>query len=315
MDQLENEDGLRVALLYGGNSTEREVSIASAKQVLRVISERHNVVPIDTAQFSWVGKLINSHPDVVFICLHGEGGEDGVVQGLCESLGLPYTGSGVRASALAIDKVLAKMVVSSAGVRTPLSCCVTALTELDASATLARMGGKAVVKPRYGGSSVGVYIVDAEPALQEAVSAVLNSEGAAIIEQYVKGRELTVAVQGIGEPEALPIIEIVSNNESYDYEAKYTDGMSRHVCPAQLSPYISEECANMAETAHAALGCRGYSRSDFLLSEDGKVWYLETNTIPGMTANSLLPDAARATGVSYEDLCFRIIDCALEAGE
>lgn len=315
-DRLTVGTMLKVALLYGGRSSEREISIASSKTVENAIGNRYEVVCIDTGEFDWVEKLIAVQCDVVFVCLHGMGGEDGSVQGVCESLGLPYTGSGVQASAMAMDKAIAKLVVSNAGVRTPASVAVKSLEGVCVEALLAQMNGKVVVKPEFGGSSVGLCIEETAEGLRKALEGILALGETALVEQYVLGRELTVSVHGGFSVESLPIIEIISCNEAYDYEAKYNKGMSRHVCPADISDSLSEECADMACRAHVALGCRGFSRSDFLLTEKGEIWYLETNTIPGMTETSLLPDAASAAGISYEALCdLMIVDALNEAGE
>ncbi len=252
---------------------------------------------------------------MAFLCLHGKGGEDGSIQGFLETIGLPYTGSGVWASALAIDKEKAKKFYREAGIPTPESLSITRGEEYSLDEIAQKMGGSCVVKPNKEGSSLGVFIVKPGDDLGESIDQAFKVGERLLIERYVEGMELTVAVVGDKEPEALPIIEIVPQSDSYDFESKYAPGGSQHICPARLGEEVARRVGDLAVRAHQALGCSGVSRSDFLLDAHGEPWILETNTIPGMTKTSLLPDAARAAGISFPELCTRLVGYALEGGK
>lgn len=301
---------MRVALLCGGTSSEREVSLASASAVETALSKRYDVISIDIAEKDWARNLLDASVDGVFICLHGGIGENGCIQGFCESVGLPYTGSGVFASAAAMDKAISKHIVKESGVATPESITISDCDDNELSEVLHRLGGKVVVKPSTEGSAFGVQIVDNDQAIINAVKNALMLAPCVLVERYIAGRELTVAVLGGEEPKALPVIEIVSVNSFYDYDSKYTPGMARHVCPADITLAQTKACQDLAIAAHKTLGCYGVSRSDCILDFQGKVWYLETNTIPGMTGTSLLPDAAKTAGVDFDDLCWQLMEDA-----
>ncbi len=303
----------RVALLVGGRSAEREVSLNSGRQVAEALSQAgYPVVPIDTGDDDFISHLAEEKPDVVFICLHGRFGEDGTVQGLCELLGLPYVGSGVLASALAMDKVMSKHIFEQAGISSPAYVALRRGEPVDYQAITAALGPKTVVKPANEGSSVGMSIVHSPDELPAAVEKAFGYDRLVLVEQFVAGAEVTVGVLGNDTPEALPTLEIVPEHEFYDYESKYVPGMSRHIIPARISEAAREECQRLSVAAHTALGCRGMSRSDTIVTEDGRVYLLETNTIPGMTPTSLLPDAARAAGIEFPELCHRLVSYALE---
>lgn len=300
----------RVALLCGGTSGERAVSLRSAAAVEEALRKKYDVAKIDTGSGSWVRDFLDADVDGVFICLHGGTGENGAIQGFCESLGVPYTGSGVLASAVAMDKYAAKQLVKAFGVKAPECFRLMSGDGVDACRISAELGGKVVVKPTTEGSALGVSIVDDGRALPAAIDAALALAPAVLVERFVSGKELTVAVLGGAEPRVLPVIEIVPMNSFYDYEAKYEPDLARHVCPARLSDRERKLCEEMALTAHEALGCYGVSRTDCILDDDGDLWYLETNTIPGMTGTSLLPDAAKAAGASFDELCWLIMEDA-----
>lgn len=302
-----------VALLAGGSSGEREVSIASgvgAREALESVG--FSVTVLDPADKDDLKELIDGPYDIAFICLHGKLGEDGTLQGMLEMLGIPYIGSGVWSSALAMDKTKTKMFYERHHIPTPPSLTLKTSDEADTDTIVEQLGLHCVVKPATEGSALGVFIVHSKEDIAHAIQEARKYDSDVLIERYIKGKELTVAVIGNDQPEALPIIEIVSVNDFYDYEAKYVPGASRHVCPAPLLASTTRLIQDYAVSAHKALECAGVSRSDFILEDDGTCWILETNTIPGMTSTSLLPDAARAAGISFPELCTKLIQYALE---
>ena len=303
----------RVALLVGGTSGEREVSLASGEGARTALEEAgFPVTVLDPANKEDLKRLIDGPFEVAFICLHGRNGEDGTLQGFLEVMGLPYIGSGVWASALAMNKAKAKMFYASHGIPTPPSVTLGNMEECHAEEMVAEFGERCVVKPVGEGSALGVSIVKGADAVREAVRQVLEQGNEALVEPCIAGRELTVAVLGNADPRALPVIEIVPQGEFYDYDSKYAPGGSKHLCPAPLTEAETEKVQALAVRAHCALECEGVSRSDFILDDEGNCWILETNTIPGMTGTSLLPDAARAAGISFAELCKLLIGYALE---
>ncbi|WP_165052803.1 D-alanine--D-alanine ligase [Adlercreutzia sp. ZJ176] len=303
----------RVALLSGGTSGEREISLASGEGALSALTEAgFQVTSLDPAVKSDLKALIDGDFDAAFLCLHGRKGEDGAIQGFLEMIDLPYIGSDVWSSALAIDKAKAKMFYKAAGIPTPQSMVLKKGESFNVEKIVEMVGDHCVIKPATEGSSLGVFIVEGRQEIESALGEVFAYDMQALVETYVKGTELTVAVIGNENPRALPIIEIVPKSDSYDFESKYAPGGSEHICPARLSDTVTAEIQDLAERAHRALECSGVSRSDFILDEEGVSWILETNTIPGMTGTSLLPDAARAAGISFPELCTFLIQCALE---
>ena len=305
--------GCRVALLAGGKSGEREVSLASGEGARKALEEAgYDVAVLDPASKDDLKRLIDGPFDVAFLCLHGKYGEDGTVQGLLETIGLPYTGSGVWSSALAMDKAKSKQFYQMEGIPTPPSMTLHRGEPYDAKALVADLGSHCVVKPATEGSALGVRIVEGADEIEQALDEVFKIDNEVLVERYIKGKELTVAVIGDEELEVLPIIEIVAKNDFYDYESKYAPGGSQHICPAPLSAETTSYIQDLAVRAHRVLSCSGVSRSDFILEDDGSCWILETNTIPGMTETSLLPDAARAAGISFPELCAKLVRYALE---
>jgi D-alanine-D-alanine ligase len=270
------------------------------------------VIEIDSGDDEFVAELAASDADVVFVCLHGRLGEDGTVQGLCELLELPYVGSGVLASALAMDKVMSKHYFSLAGLASPEYAVLYRGELFDVNALVSSLGEKTVVKPANEGSSVGMTIVHDGAELPAAIEKAFLHDRCVLVERFVAGTEVTIAVLGNEEIVALPTLEIQANNEFYDYDSKYVPGMSRHIIPARVSDAAREECQRLALAAHKVLGCRGISRADTIVAEDGSVWLLEVNTIPGMTATSLVPDAARAAGIEFPELVTMLVEFALE---
>jgi len=295
----------RVAVLHGGFSAEREVSLNSGKAVIAALrTAGFEVTPIEvTDDLGALIAALTPKPDVVFNALHGRFGEDGSIQGVLDYLGVPYTHSGVRASALAMDKAAAKAVFAHAG----LPVAPHRIIDIAELADSDPLPPPYVVKPVNEGSSVGVSIVQHGDNRREKIVDAW-SFGQAMVEQYIPGRELTVAVL---DDHALAVTEIVPLTEFYDYHAKYAAGGSRHVIPAQIPIEIERRCMEIAVAAHRALGCRGASRSDLRYDpETGRLVLLEVNTQPGMTATSLLPEQAAYTGMDFPALCTWMVERA-----
>lgn len=306
-------DQVRVAVLKGGRSAEREVSLNTGSQVSAALGQAgFRVVEIDTGREGFVTELASADVDVAFICLHGRFGEDGTVQGLCELLELPYVGSGVLASALAMDKVMSKHVFAQAGIASPDYVALRRHEPHDLDEITGFLGEKTVVKPANEGSAIGVTISHDPTELPGAIAEAFRYDSSVLVERFTSGVEVTVGVLGNEEPWAMPTLEIVPEHEFYDYESKYVAGMSRHIIPARISEELREECQRLSVEAHRLLGCRGMSRADTIVTEAGEVFLLEVNTIPGMTKTSLLPDAARAAGLEFDELCARLVELALE---
>ncbi len=298
-----------VAVLYGGISAEREVSLSSGRQVILALREAgYDVTPIDVGPDLRVTlAALDPKPDAVFNALHGRFGEDGAIQGVLDWLGIPYTHSGVRASALAMDKSAAKAVFSAAG----LPIARGAIVDIAALEHADPMPLPYVVKPINEGSSVGVEILLAGSNRRGAVAAAWKFGPDAMVEEYIPGRELTVAVMG---DHALAVTEIASSHGFYDYDAKYAEGGSRHVIPAQVHSETYARALDVALAAHRALGCRGATRADFryddTAGEPGRLVLLEVNTQPGLTPTSLLPEQAAHHGVSFPQLCAWMVENA-----
>ncbi|MBR0404729.1 MAG: D-alanine--D-alanine ligase [Eggerthellaceae bacterium] len=309
-----NPQECRVALLSGGTSGEREISIASGKGAKGALEEAgFQVECLDPANKEDLKRLIDEKFDVAFLTLHGKMGEDGTIQGFLELAGIPYTCSGVQASAIAMDKIKSKIMYMTDDIPTAKFKQLVAGQELDYDALVEEIGIPCVVKAAREGSSLGVEIVEDAACLPEAIERVFAVDKLALIESFIKGVEVTCAILGNNDPRALPLIKIVPNlGESYDFESKYAPGGSDHICPAPIDEDLTKKIQAYAIAAHKVLGCRGVSRSDFIIDDDGVPWILETNTIPGMTATSLLPDAASVDGMSFPELCIKLIEFALE---
>lgn len=312
MNSWKPED-LRVALLAGGASDEREISLASGRGAGNALREAgFSVTEFDPAEKKDLQNLIAGNYDVAFLCMHGKMGEDGTLQGFLEMIGLPYIGSGVWSSALAMDKAKSKLFYENADIQTPVSVTLYSPDDMSVEDILSTVGESCVVKPATEGSALGVYIVKGADEVKDAIEKAFELDSEVLVETFVKGTELTIAVLGNEQLEALPVIQIVPRNEFYDFESKYAPGGSQHLCPAPLNAEATEKVQAMAKAAHRVLGCSGISRSDFIMDENGEFWILETNTLPGMTETSLLPDAARAAGIEFPELCTRLIELALE---
>ena len=309
-----NPKECRVALLAGGTSGEREISIASGKGAKGALEEAGFTVEwIDPAKSEDLKRLIDEKFDVAFLTLHGKMGEDGTVQGMLELLHIPYTCSGVQASANAMDKIKSKILYMTGDIPTAKFKQLNYGQEIDYDELVKTIGIPCVVKPATEGSALGVEIVESAEDLPAAIDRVFAIDKLALIESFVEGTEVTAAVLGNEDPRGLPVIKIVpKKGEFYDFESKYAPGGSEHICPAPIDPDITAKIQEYAIIAHKVLGCRGVSRSDFIIDKDGVPWILETNTIPGMTATSLLPDAAKADGMTFPELCTKLIEFALE---
>lgn len=331
---------MKVAVLFGGTSEERDVSIQSGLQVAGALREAgHEVVAVDTARGPLDDEAetrlreggiralppeqaaldvmrtgdptaITDAPelegvDVLFLALHGGAGEDGTLQALLDLTGVPYTGSGVLGSALAMDKEISKRVMRDAGVPTPDWLMAPRTNEeiLDA------LGMPIIVKASKQGSTVGLHLVKQESEIQAAIEDSFQYDDEVIIERFIAGRELTVPVLG---DEALPVGEIIPEHEIFDYECKYQPGMASEVFPAEIDDDVKSRAQELALRTHRALKLRGYSRIDFRMDADGGLWCLEANTAPGMTAASLYPKAAKAAGIAFPRICERICELAIE---
>jgi D-alanine-D-alanine ligase len=331
---------VRIAVLTGGTSSEREVALASGLEIVAALRSRgHEVSTVDLAAGyvppeheaallpGGVGRepppleqlqalergMLSAglgeipavrHADVIFLALHGGQGEDGTVQAVLDVIGVPYTGSGHLASGLAMDKDLTKRVLRDSGVRV----AEWLMAPVTAPAVEHAFGFPCVVKPSREGSSVGLTLVRRAADLASAITLAVRYDREVMVEQFIGGRELTVGILG---EQALPVGEIVPKHEMFDYECKYTTGMAEEIFPAKIDAALAAKTRDAALRAHRALKLGGYSRIDFRVGADGDIFCLEANTLPGMTANSLIPKAARAAGMSFPDLCEAICRLAL----
>jgi D-alanine-D-alanine ligase len=295
----------KVAVLLGGDSAEREISLMSGNAVLAALGKKGvDAHPFDPAERP-VWRLKDEGFQRAFIALHGRGGEDGTIQGALEVLGIPYTGSGVMASALAMDKWRTKMVWHANGLPTPRWHMLRADTDWKAVAD--ELGLPIFVKPAREGSSVGATKVTRAEELPAAYRAAVQHDPFVLAEQFVEGEELTVGILG---ERALPLVRIVAPGGNYDWQNKYFSDETQYFCPSGLPETAEETIQDLVLEAARLLGCRGWGRADLILDRQGKPWLLELNTAPGMTGHSLVPMAARAVGIGFEDLCVRILELA-----
>ena len=296
----------KVGVLYGGRSAEREVSLMSGAGVHAALcSLGVNAHLFDTGQSS-LAALAAQQFDRVFIALHGRYGEDGTLQGALEMLGIPYTGSGPMASSLAMDKVMTKRVWLEAGLPTPGYRALTEESEVTAAAQA--LGLPLMMKAPHEGSTLGIVKASVVSELAQAYQAAAQYDDVVLAEQFVVGRELTVAILGRGQDaRALPVIEIVAPEGNYDYQHKYFSDETQYLCPAPLEPALATEISDISVKAYRALGCEGWGRADLMLDQKNRPWLLEMNTSPGMTGHSLVPMAAKALGMSYPELCMQIL--------
>jgi D-alanine-D-alanine ligase len=305
---------LRLALIAGGKSSEREVSLKSGNQVYQALNkDKYDIRRYDP--LTDLGSLVREagQLDVALIIMHGRGGEDGSMQGLLDLLEIPYQGSGVLASALAMNKELSKIVYQQAGLRVPRTLIFDRPGAPSPREIEAALGLPVVIKPVSEGSSIGVTKAGTPETLQTGLAAAFALDNRVLVEEFIPGTEVTGGVLGNARLQALPLVEIIpaSTYAFFDYEAKYQPGASEEICPARLEADLTRRAQECALTAHKALGCRGYSRTDMMV-RDGEVYVLETNTIPGMTATSLFPQGAKAAGLDFPDLLDTLINLALE---
>lgn len=330
---------LNVAVLMGGRSSEREVSLASGKNIVQCLDkDKHTAIPVEIARDGrWIARDMrfeNEYPvqlepsnlkaagckaDVVFIALHGKLGEDGTVQGLLEMMDVPYTGSGVLASALAMNKLLSKQIFLQQKIPTNKFVGVNYLIwsnkqERDriVEEIVDNLGRSVVVKPACEGSSVGISIVHENEEIERALDEAFSYGPSAIVERYLKAREIQCGIVGNKNPYALPLIEIVSKKEFFDYEAKYSPDLAEEIVPAPIPDAEARRIQDVSLAAYRAFGCRGFARVDTFLQQDGQVFVSEINTIPGMTAASLFPKEAQAAGIEFPKLLSTLIELALE---
>lgn len=306
--------GKKIAVVMGGPSAERAVSLNTGTAILTALKEKgYNAVGIDLEPARFMEQLSEAGIEVVFNAIHGQYGEDGVLQGVLELLGIPYTGSGLLASAMAMDKGISKRIFLSAGIPTPRSHLFSKGDRKQdlAAIILAEFAIPVVVKSASQGSSIGVMIVQESAELSESIDEAFKYSDHVLVEEFIQGRELTVAIWGNDEPEALPIIEIIPYSGRYDYQSKYTKGATEYIVPAALADDTAALVQKVAIEAFIQLGCRGIARVDIMLDKNDKPYVLEVNTIPGMTATSLVPKAAAAVGITFADLCERLL-CMVE---
>jgi len=296
----------KVGVLYGGKSAEREVSLMSGNGVhTALLSQGVDAHLFDTGERS-LSELAQQGFDRVFIALHGRYGEDGTLQGALELLGIPYTGSGPMASSLAMDKIMTKRIWLEAGLPTP--GYVELLDESAVSAAAATLGMPLMMKPPHEGSTLGIVKVSETAALLEAYHHASRYDEVVLAEQFITGRELTVALLGRGKSaRALPLVEIVAPDGNYDYQNKYFSDDTQYRCPAPIAPALAQYIAELSVQAYRALGCEGWGRADVILDAQDRPWLIELNTSPGMTGHSLVPIAAKAVGMDYPELCLHIL--------
>jgi D-alanine-D-alanine ligase len=310
---MEIRDFGRVGVLMGGPSSERDISFKSGKAVLCALKEcgiEAMGIDIVTDNKEENIRLLNNYNlDCAFIALHGRFGEDGSIQEILEKMDLPYTGSGVKASRLAMDKIGALNIFKAGKLYVPRSQFLEKALYKKNRKFNNNLGFPVVVKPANHGSSIGLSIVEFEQEIPASIDLAFQFDERIVIEEYISGRELTV---GVLDEKALPVIEIVPKHKFFDFEAKYQVGLTDYIIPASLSPQIAENVQQAALEAHKLLGCFGCSRTDIILSQDDIPFVLEINTIPGMTATSLLPKAARVLGIDFNHLCLKLLELAYE---
>jgi D-alanine-D-alanine ligase len=305
-DELKSK---KIGVLMGGLSAERDVSLKSGAAVAGALRSRgYRVAEIDVDR-NLPALLDRERVDIAVNALHGRFGEDGCVQGVLELMGIPYTGSGVMASALAMNKIFAKQLFAAAGLA--VAHCVVVRRGESFNLAEAPFALPVVVKPSREGSSMGITIVKSRELVAPALDTAHQYDNEAMVEEFIAGREIQI---GILEDEAIGAIEIVPKNEFYDFEAKYTVGGAEHIIPPRLPPDHLKAALETGKKAHLALGCSGYSRVDLLVNENGLCYVLEVNTLPGMTATSLLPEIAQAAGIGFENLVERILATAITQG-
>ncbi|MCX8081816.1 MAG: D-alanine--D-alanine ligase [bacterium] len=298
---------MKIVVLYGGDSPEREISLRSGKAIAKALKRKgHRVWLLDTVKKNFSKNILSIKPDCVFIALHGEKGEDGTIQGLLEILGIPYTGSGVRASAICMNKIITKKLLIYHKIPTPM------FVEVEKGNILKMpFSFPVVVKPANMGSTIGIKIVKNKQEMLNAMKDCFELDSEVFIEEYIKGIEITAGILGNDTLDILPVIEIETPTGFYDYKAKYTPGGSKHIIPARVDKKTLKKIENIAIKTYKILGCSGFARMEMIVRK-GIPYILDVNTIPGMTDTSLFPDAAKAKGIQFDDLCEKIVMLGLE---
>ena len=289
----------KIAVLMGGPGEEKDVSLKSGQAIIKALNHNgYDVTSIilDAKLEKLVKELLSV--DLVFLGLHGNIGENGTIQGFLDALGIIYTGSGPLSSAICMDKNISKIIAKNNGIMTPKwKLCDTVIDD-------AKMNYPVIVKPNGQGSTVGIRIVNNESELKPALEYAFNYDNSVLVEEYIQGRELTVMLI---DGKAQPVCEIIPSHEFYDYECKYTAGMSKYICPAEIDDNISNYVKKISENLFDLLKCENYSRADFRMDDENKFWFLEMNTLPGMTDTSLAPMSALAAGISFNELIDKIV--------
>ena len=304
----------KIVVVMGGTSTEAAISRQTGTAILNALkSKNYNAVGMELHPQTFAEEIKKADPAIVFNALHGKFGEDGLIQGTLDMLGIPYTGSGVLAAAITMDKVASKRVFVAEGISTPRSHTYHAFeAKRDLAAEIEKAFGlPVVVKAASQGSSIGVYIVEKHEDLKKSLDEAFTYNDEVLVEQFIEGRELTVAVWGDEEKkQAFPIIEITTESGRYDYDSKYTKGASHHIIPMPVSAEKTKEIQDLAVKTFTACGCKGVARVDMMLGKDETPYVIEVNSVPGMTELSLVPDAGRAMGIEFPELCEKILEMA-----
>lgn len=298
---------MKVAILYGGESPEKEISIKSGKCVYKALKEKYNVKLFDPVEKDFFKKLVRFKPDCVFIALHGGIGESGAIQGFLETLKIPYTGSDVLSSAICLNKIICKQILLFNKIPTPPFIVIEKNKNFKIPFKF-----PVVVKPANLGSTIGVYVVKNEKNLKNAIKKCFLLDKEVFIEKFIEGKEVTVGIIGNEKIQVLPIIEIRTKKGFYDYHAKYTPGESFHIIPPQIPKSVIKKIEKIAQKTYKILRCSGFARMEIMLDRKNNPFVLDVNTIPGLTEISLLPDAAKAKGISFQELCEIILTLGIE---
>lgn len=298
---------MKVAILYGGESPERDVSLKSGKAIYIALRKKYKVKLFDPSKKNFIYRFLKFKPDCVFIALHGGIGESGAIQGFLETLKIPYTGSDVLSCAITLNKIICKEILIFNKIPTPEFIIVN-----KGNVPEIPFGFPVVVKPANLGSTIGVKIVKREDELKKAIEDAFSLDDEVFIEKFIDGKEVTVGILGNEEIEVLPIIEIKTKSGFYDYKAKYTKGESFHIIPPQLPEKVIKKIEKIAVKTYRVLRCTGMARMEIILDKKYRPYVLDVNTIPGFTKISLLPDAAKARGIDFDRLCEKILYLALE---
>jgi len=304
---------IKVAILMGGISNEREVSLSTGKTVAQYLDLNKFIASLyDTKKdlAKLFSDILKKKIDICFIALHGKGGEDGSIQGMLELLGIPYTGPGIMSSAISMDKIISKRLLMQEKILTP-KFIIGENQEINSEKIISKIGLPCVIKPSNSGSSVGVFIVKSKKDIKKGIKGALKEGNKIIIEEHIKGKEITVGVLGNKNPKALPIVEIIPKTKFFDYKAKYNPKFCEEIAPARISVKATQKAQRLALKVYKLLDCKGFSRVDMIL-KGNRIYVLENNTIPGLTPNSLLPKGAKADNISFSQLLEKIINFGLE---